>query len=315
MDMKNLTVDEIRAVLSRLDCYFFVKDQHVRYTYVNDAVSRLFGKPAEDIVGGDDTQFFDLEQCHDLIQHDRKVLEGESLSQVEKSTDIYGVTHHYQILKTPIYDDEGNVAGIFGLAIDISESIAKRDEYEYLAIRDVLTGVYNRRYLELQLKREIAAHVRHNKPLCYVMLDVDNFKHINDSYGHSIGDYVLKNVAKLMESSVREEDYCFRFGGDEFALLLPMTSLFAAYKVAERIRASIAEHKFVSSEGQKFSINISLGVSQLTEGNTGLLVAKADGALMTVKREKEGKNTTLVYCDKQGHITECERCKLKLTCY
>lgn len=314
MDMKNLTVDEIRAVLSRLDCYFFVKDRHAHYTYVNEAVSRLFGKPAEDIVGGDDTQFFDLEQCHDLIQHDRKVLEGQSLSRVEKSTDIHGATHHYQTLKTPIYDDEGNVAGIFGLAIDISESIAKQEEYEYLAIRDVLTGVYNRRYLELQLKREIAAHVRHNRSLCYVMLDVDHFKYINDNYGHSIGDYVLKNVAKLMESLVREEDYCFRFGGDEFALLLPQTSLFAAYKVAERIRASVAGHEFVSSEGQKFFINISLGISQLTDGNTGLLVAQADGALMTVKREREGKNMTLVYCDKQARITQCGQCKSKRTC-
>jgi diguanylate cyclase (GGDEF)-like protein/PAS domain S-box-containing protein len=314
MDMKNLSVDEIRAVLSRLDCYFFVKDQNARYTYVNDAVSRLFDKSSKDIIGGDDSQFFDLDQCHDLIQHDRKVLEGESLSKVEQSTDIYGVTHHYQVLKTPFYDSEGNVAGIFGLAIDISESIAKRDEYEYLSIRDVLTGVYNRRYLELQLKREIASHACHNKPLSYIMLDVDNFKRINDSFGHSIGDHVLKTVATLMESSVREEDYCFRFGGDEFAMLLPLTSLLSAYKVAERLRASVAEHEFVSSEGQLFTINVSLGVSQLSDGNSGLLVAQSDGALMTVKRERKGKNMTLVYCDKQGHITQCEQCHSKGNC-
>lgn len=314
MDMKNLSVDEIRALLSRLDCYFFVKDQHARYTYVNEAVCRLFGKPAQEIIGDDDTQFFDLQHCHDLIQHDRKVLEGESLSQVEKSIDVHGEVHHYQTLKTPIYDDEGNIAGIFGLAIDISETIAKRDEYEYLAIRGVLTGVYNRRFLELQLKREIASHLRHNKPLSYVMLDIDNFKSTNDNYGHSVGDYVLRKVAMVMESSLREEDYCFRFGGDEFALLLPLTPLLAAYQVAERLRAAIAEYQFVSSEGQVFPINISLGVSQLTDGNSGLLIAKADGALMTVKREKKGKNMTLVYCDKQSHITHCAQCKSKQAC-
>lgn len=189
-----------------------------------------------------------------------------------------------------------------------------REELEYLAIRDVLTGIYNRRFLELQLKREIASHQQHNKPLSFIMLDVDNFKCINDNYGHSIGDYVLKHVAALIQSSVREEDCCFRFGGDEFALLLPLTPLHAAYQVAERLRTNIAEHEFISSEGQAFKINISLGVSQLNDGNTGLLMAQADGALMTVKRERERKNTTLVYCDKQGHITQCNQCRLASGC-
>lgn len=309
MNIDNLSIAEIRAVLSRLDCYFFVKDQDLKYTYVNDAVARLFEKSAEEIVGRDDSQFFDLTVCHELLLHDRKVLAGESISQVEKNTDLNGNVRHFQNLKTPIYDDKGRVVGVFGLAIDISDSIAKHDKLEYLAIRDVLTGVFNRRYLELQMKKEIASHVRHSKPLSFIMLDVDNFKSINDKYGHSIGDYVLQQVGKVMLTSVREEDGCFRFGGDEFALLLPHTSLACAFQLAERLRKSIAKLTFFSEDGEEFTINISLGVSQLSESNQGLFMAKADEALMAVKRNHEQKNATLVHCETHSQIASCSRCQ------
>lgn len=310
MDIDNLSIEEIRAILSRLDCYFFIKDKNLRYTYVNDSVARLFEKSTEEIVGHDDSQFFNLEVCKELVTNDQKVLAGESISQIEQNTDQEGIVRHYQNLKTPIYDDVGQVVGVFGIAIDVSESIAKHNQLEYLAIRDVLTGVFNRRYLDLQLKKAVASHTRHNNPLSFVMIDVDNFKSINDKYGHSIGDYVLQQVGKFMLSSVREEDSCFRFGGDEFAVLLTQTTLARAFQVAERLRNSIANYSFVSEDGEEFSIKISIGISQLSESNRVLLMEQADSALMEVKRCRTKKNATLVYCEAKSQISSCDECSL-----
>ncbi|WP_162674446.1 sensor domain-containing diguanylate cyclase [Vibrio variabilis] len=251
MEIANLSTKEFKEVLSRLDCYLFVKDVDRRYVYANEAVAQLFGRSADDIIGCDDAQFFDLDACNELLVHDKQVLNGESISKVERNVDNDGFIRHYQTLKTPIYDNQGRVKGIFGLSIDISESIAKRDQLEYLALRDALTGVFNRRYLDMQLKREVASHVRRSKPLSFVMIDVDNFKGVNDRFGHSVGDQVLQRIGQLLMSSVREEDYCFRFGGDEFALLLPMTSALSAYQVAERVRSRVVGINFLPTRERR----------------------------------------------------------------
>jgi diguanylate cyclase (GGDEF)-like protein len=155
-----------------------------------------------------------------------------------------------------------------------------------LANVDGLTGLYVRRYFDLRVSEEIERARRFGTSFALVMLDLDDFKRLNDSYGHLVGDRALRGVAQLAERQLRGVDLAARYGGEELAFLLPRTSLADAHAVAERIRAAIAKHDF---GGQ--TITASLGVAGWTEAGVTdpeRLVERADVALYRAKAA--GKN-------------------------
>jgi diguanylate cyclase (GGDEF)-like protein len=115
---------------------------------------------------------------------------------------------------------------------------------ESLAIRDGLTGMYNHRYFKEVLDNYIAKAKKHSGNLSLVMLDIDNYKKYNDTYGHQLGDLLLKKVAELLQSSLREEDIISRYGGDEFTIILPNTDIEDARNIMEIIRQTISDYKF-----------------------------------------------------------------------
>ena len=154
------------------------------------------------------------------------------------------------------------------------------------ATRDQLVGAHNRRYLVDSLRAAFASANRRGRPLSASMLDIDYFKRVNDTYGHLAGDHVLKGVAKLIQDTIRAEDVFARFGGEEFALLLPESDREAAVLVAERVRASIEGHAF-EYEGASIEVTISIGVATLAGGNytsPKALIAAADTSLYEAKR-------------------------------
>ena len=156
---------------------------------------------------------------------------------------------------------------------------------EYSA-HDALTGLYNRRYFERRLREESAHARRHKRPFSLVMVDLDHFKLVNDTYGHEDGDKVLRHVADLIASSLREDDIACRFGGEEFVLLLRATAGSSARVVANRLRASVAG-KGVKLGEQDRHVTFSGGVAAADERNNynceGIL-DRADEALYRAKR-------------------------------
>ena len=168
------------------------------------------------------------------------------------------------------------------------------------ATLDALTGFYNRRQLEERIKQEIASSQRQKTPLCAIMTDIDYFKKVNDTYGHAVGDMVLKTVARVMRSQLREYDVAGRYGGEEFALLLPFTKLKEAKMVAERLRHAI-ETTIIDisdinpdSEEKEINVTISLGIYELkSTDNEEDLLKNADKALYQAKGT--GRNRVIVY--------------------
>lgn len=151
---------------------------------------------------------------------------------------------------------------------------------------DPLTGILNRRAFQKALTREISFARRHKLPLSFVIIDIDHFKRINDTYGHEVGDYVLKNFSKIIRKSIRYEDTFARFGGEEFILILPNTNIDSALEVCERIRQKIEKTKF---KGIKEKITASFGITELLQTDKELDVLKrADEALYEAKRK--GRN-------------------------
>jgi two-component system cell cycle response regulator len=158
------------------------------------------------------------------------------------------------------------------------------------AITDKLTGVYNSGYLQHYLKNELKRADRHHHPVSLLMLDIDDFKLVNDRHGHLAGDHLLKDIAETLAKSVRDIDFIARFGGDEFAIILPYTQKESAAAVAERIRCEIANGQVGKNDPALLPVSVSIGVADYVPGVDTVqdMIQKADNALYTAKFN--GKN-------------------------
>jgi diguanylate cyclase (GGDEF)-like protein/putative nucleotidyltransferase with HDIG domain len=147
---------------------------------------------------------------------------------------------------------------------------------------DELTGLFNRRHFEERLNEEIARHSRYGDAFSLLLLDLDNFKTYNDIYGHPAGDTLLGHIGRIVRGSIRDADQAFRYGGDEFATVLPQTAMSAAYVVAERVRAQIAREM----EEKEIAVTCSIGVATYPADGviSGEVVTVADTALYYAKR-------------------------------
>lgn len=190
--------------------------------------------------------------------------------------------------------DNNNVIQYLCIAIyDLTELVIYQKKLCEMSITDVLTGIFNRRYLEDRLNEEWERYKRYDRPLCLFMFDIDNFKKINDTYGHFYGDRVLKKVANLAKSVLRDIDIIARYGGEEFCCIFPDTNKTGALYVAERIRKTIENHKFAVTK-QYIKLTISGGVAQLDNSMKTVedLIRLADSALYRAK--SFGKNKVVL---------------------
>lgn len=189
------------------------------------------------------------------------------------------------------------------LSAQASVTVQRADSYAQVlryATLDALTGLNNRRQFEVRLKQEVANAKRNNKPLCCIMLDIDYFKHVNDTWGHSAGDCILKNVAKIVSKELREYDIASRYGGEEFCILLPDTKINEAAFVAQRLRKAVEKADISISEdnisgSDILNVTISVGVSEFdnTFETPEKLHQCADIALYEAKHR--GRNRVVVY--------------------
>ena len=200
------------------------------------------------------------------------------------------------ITLSPVTNHDGEVEGVCITVVDSTDSHLYQmmlqealREVEENSRRDAMTGLYGRQYFMEQAKKEFSRAKRYNTSFSILLIDLDHFKNINDTYGHLAGDEVLQSFAERMSATLRNVDLAGRYGGEEFVLLLPSTDLEGAATVAERIRAVAADYKVPTSSGE-LPISCSVGVAQFSQTDSDLngLLERADKALYVAKNE--GRN-------------------------
>jgi len=202
------------------------------------------------------------------------------------------------------HNEKGEVAGIAVKARDITER-KRAEQAEELASRDGLTGLYNYRTFFSMLKEEIARAERYNHPVSLLMLDIDHFKRINDTYGHPAGDAVLKGLSDLLMSQARSIDRVCRYGGEEFTVILSETDVIMAMSIAERLRAAVERQSFDTGSGKTIGITVSIGVAAypLHVNSPEGLVKFSDIALYAAKGG--GRNRVCRYDEKMAMRDPC----------
>ena len=193
--------------------------------------------------------------------------------------------------------DVSNLDFVLKLSEFISMTVSNAILYEQtkkLAVTDGLTGISNRPNMEQSLLNEFGRSMRYNSPLSVVLLDVDHFKDVNDSYGHQKGDEILVTFASVLKKFCRANDTAARYGGEEFLMILPQSNAQGAFKIAERVREEIMKMSFVGNDS-KFSVTTSCGVAELNRDymkNTDQLINVADNAMYEAKNS--GRNKTII---------------------
>jgi len=277
----------LRKALDNVPAYIYMKDPQSRYVYASRPTLDLFGCSAEALVGCDDTRFFPPETVKKLREIDARVFKGEQTNEEIDIPDAAGGRITYWELKTPIYadDEEKTIWGLLGISMDITKSKQMEEQIRDLAYFDALTNLPNRRMLLDRLDHALSQAVRFQRSLAIMFLDLDNFKKINDTLGHVVGDELLKEVAIRLNVCVRHGDTVARQGGDEFIIVLAeITHSDDAALVADKIIKAI--NVPVQVTGHTLNVSTSIGIAVYPVNGTDdvqELMKKADKAMYAAK--------------------------------
>lgn len=286
----SLFTDYIREKEKILEQHYRIIEEHVALsstdtegtiTHVTNAFCELTGYTREELLGN----------SHRIIRHpdmpDKvfKDMWGTIRLGLEWSGKVKNLKKdgNYFIANTqiaPVRDSEGRITEYLAIRNDITDKIASN--------HDPLTNLYNRRKFEKELKSAIKTATVYEEPLAMIIIDIDHFKSVNDQYGHQKGDEVIQQVAKIIQRSTRNTDVSARWGGEEFAIILPQTKLDSALVTAERIRKSVETSPILDGK----SVTCSCGVHEFSPGETiESFFKQADEFLYQAKQE--GRNRTV----------------------
>jgi diguanylate cyclase (GGDEF)-like protein/PAS domain S-box-containing protein len=283
----------LNTVFGNINDPFNILDRDYRIIKANEAYAKMRGKSLEQLIG---------QRCYEVLQNRDSVCEGCVVEKTfgsgkplikEKLLSLpSGIKRWVEIYTYPLFDEEGSVSNIIEYTRDITErkNIEEErslllNELRYLSRIDDLTGLLNRRTVIEKLGEEVRRSQRYGSELTLMICDIDYFKKINDTHGHIVGDRILQIIANLFNESLRSTDIIGRYGGDEFLLILPETTIDGAKEIAERIRLSAEDFELQIEGKQTVKFTISLGIAKfnIDEEDINDLIKRTDNALYSAK--------------------------------
>ena len=267
-----------------------ITDKDGVITYVNEALVAHTGYKRVELLGQNMRIFNSNQQDTNFYKELwETITSGETYRGVMVNLKKDKTIYYEEQTITPIFDDNKQIQHYVSTSQDITERIAMEEQLKQLATTDSLTGISNRRKMKTEIESEITRVKRYEDSFTVVMFDLDYFKRVNDSYGHDIGDYVLKKTTRLISQYIRKGDSFGRWGGEEFILVFPNLTQDKAMLISEKLRELIANSSFNEVE----EVTISIGVSTYTKGETmKTLLKRVDAALYEAK---EGGRNRVVF--------------------
>lgn len=288
-----LSANELRlnTILDSVEAYIYIKDPQLRYQYVNQKICELFGRPREQVLGHTDSSFFDEATVNNLRNNDLRVLQqGERVQLEEINRSLDGQCENaYLSVKLPLRRPDGSIYALCGISTDITEHKRNLEQIHQLAFYDSLTGLPNRRLLQDRLQHALAYHARTGQQGALLFIDLDNFKTLNDTLGHAMGDLLLQQVAQRLRSQIRAEDSLARLGGDEFVLMLerlstdPSQALIEIDAVGNKLLASLAEPYALLDHEHTSTASIGVALFSDSHSTVEELLKRADLAMYEAK--------------------------------
>jgi len=297
----------LQAVVNHSPTVVYIKDLDGRYLLANREFERILNVPEGSILGKTDLDIFPLKSAKLFRQEDQNVLRCDNHKQFEESIEVNGETRTYLSFKFPLQDENGENYAVGGISTDITSRKHAEAEMERLATYDNLTQLPNRTLLMALLEQTLLTLERDKTRNAILFLDLDNFKNINDSLGHHIGDELLKRVSERLRNCMRKQDTVARMGGDEFVVLLrnikqPAEAAEVSNKIIGALEASFR------LEGRDVFISPSIGIV-ITPDNgqdSQTLLRNADTAMYHAKAK--GRNTFQFFTEEmnQGVLQRLE---------
>jgi diguanylate cyclase (GGDEF)-like protein/PAS domain S-box-containing protein len=293
-----------RAFMNASPFLSYIKDAAGRLLFYNRSFAQRFGVSEYAWLGRTDDQLWSRTLTKSVRTHDLEVMAGGRMVETEEHIRAAdGTISSLRSFKFPCYDSAGNML-LAGVAVDVSAEAAHKAELERyhrdleeandqlrkLAVTDELTGLRNRRSFEERLVMEFSMARRRKRALSVLLIDVDNFKLINDRYGHAAGDEVLRRLGMVLRTTVRLPDLPARYGGEEFVILLPESGEESAMGLAKRVMQRVAAEPW---ENQPLTISIGMAAMNESLESGFQLVELADEALYAAKRA--GKNRVMAH--------------------
>lgn len=258
--------------------------------YVNKAFTDLTEYTFEEAVGQTPRLLQSEKTEREQLDVIRKALvEKQAVRVVLSNRSKSGRDYWLDISMLPLYDDQGEVTHFAAIERNVTEQVEREERLASQARTDPLTGLLNRRSFDEELAEEFSRFQRRRSKYSVLMLDIDHFKDVNDTYGHAFGDRVLKTLAQCCKDNIRLHDTLARVGGEEFCIISPHNSQKAALKMADKIRQRIEDLSF-ETEGHKLNITVSIGVSEVDfeDYDHTSVLERADEAMYEAK--EKGRN-------------------------
>ncbi len=295
----------MRALIQAIPDLVWLKNTDGVYLSCNSRFEQFFGSLEETIVGKTDYDFVDKELADFFRKNDQVAMDKGGPSSNEEWVSFASDGHRelLETTKTPVHDAKGQVIGVLGIGHDITERKTTANKIEHLAFYDSLTDLPNRRLMLDRLNQALPNNARHGRHGALMLIDLDNFKQLNDTMGHAIGDQLLVSVAERLRRSTREADTIARMGGDEFVVILEgldghELAAIQAEQVAAKILANLAEPFILSLADQagesgkrSYQCTSSIGIALFKDQSVSAddLMKRADTAMYQAKAA--GRNT------------------------
>jgi len=278
--------EHISKIINLLPDLIWLKDCDGKYLAFNEKFKKFVSIDDSDIIGKRDEDFFDKECAKVSTEYDKKVIRiKESITyEYELKFKDGSYRGYYETVKTPVIDKDGKVSSILCVSRDISQRKEKEKQLQQYAKYDVLTGVANRTLFMERLTHLLVQRQQPNRYHAVLFIDLDHFKNINDTFGHSIGDKVLKMVSQKLKKSIRKGDTVSRHGGDEFAILLEnLKSPLDAAKIAQNILDVLKKPLLINEHHFHITTSIGITIAPTDSTDAETLLRFADIAMYKAK--------------------------------